>query len=142
MNDFENQARIDLAAALRWAERFGYHESIANHFSFALDGDGSRFLLNPWGLHFSEVRASDLLVVDPEGTVLEGEGQAETSAVCIHGPIHARVPHARCWRDGKHWVEPAIRREGGCYHGTKTYRVPRSCPNGANNRREHEALNV
>ena len=88
--------RVDLAAALRLAVHFGYHESIANHFSVAVDERGERFLLNPWGLHFAEVRASDLLLVDGKGKVLEGEGEAETSAVCLHGPMHAGLPHGRC----------------------------------------------
>lgn len=91
-----NQQRADLAAAFRLAARFGWHESIANHFSLAVTDDGGRFLLNPWGLHFSEIRASDLLVVDTKGKVVEGEGKVDRTAACIHGPIHARLPHARC----------------------------------------------
>jgi ribulose-5-phosphate 4-epimerase/fuculose-1-phosphate aldolase len=90
------QSRVDLAAAFRLAARFGWHESIANHFSLAVGDDGGRFLLNPWGLHFSEIRASDLLVVDAKGKVVEGEGEVDQTAACIHGPIHARLPHARC----------------------------------------------
>ena len=91
-----NQQRADLAAAFRLGARFGWHESIANHFSLAVADDGGRFLLNPWGLHFSEIRASDLLVVDTKGKVVEGEGEVDRTAACIHGPIHARLPHARC----------------------------------------------
>jgi ribulose-5-phosphate 4-epimerase/fuculose-1-phosphate aldolase len=47
----EAQARIDLAAAFRWAARWDMHESIANHFSLALDASGTQFLLNPAGSH-------------------------------------------------------------------------------------------
>lgn len=90
------QQREDLAAAFRCAARLGMHESIANHFSLALNDDGSQFLLNPWGRHFSEIRASDLLVVNSEGEILEGEGEVDRTAACIHGPLHARLPHARC----------------------------------------------
>lgn len=61
-----------------------------------MSDDGSRFLLNPWGLHFSEIRASDLLVVDTEGNVVGGEGEVDPTAVCIHGAIHERLAHARC----------------------------------------------
>ena len=96
MDTAEKQGRIDLAAACRWAARLGYHESIANHFTLAVNDEGTRFLVNPWGKHFSEIRASDFVVVDREGTVYSGDGVAERSAVCIHGPIHERVPHARC----------------------------------------------
>lgn len=97
MNEVDiRQARVDLAAACRWSARLGYHESVANHFTYALDDAGSRFLVNPWGRHFSEMRAGDLLEVDGEGNVLAGDGEVERSAVCIHAPIHARVPRARC----------------------------------------------
>ncbi|MFQ5935251.1 MAG: aldolase [Acidiferrobacterales bacterium] len=96
MNDVERQGRIDLAAAFRWAARLGYHESIANHFTLAVTDDGSRFLVNPWGLHFSEIRARDLLLVDGEGHVYAGDAKPERSAICIHAPMHARLPHARC----------------------------------------------
>lgn len=96
MTDSHRQLRIDLAAAFRCAARFGMHESIANHFSVAVSDDGGEFLLNPWGKHFSEIRASDLLVVNARGEITEGEGEVDRSAVCIHGPMHARLPHARC----------------------------------------------
>ena len=96
MNDALRQARADLAAACRWAARLGYHESVANHFTYAVNDDGSHFLVNPWGRHFREMRASDLLVSDSGGEVREGEGTVERSASCIHGPIHERIPHARC----------------------------------------------
>ena len=96
MSDQDMQARVDLAAALRLAARLGLSEGICNHFSYALPGGEDRILLNPYGLHWSEVRASDLLVVRPDGGVLEGEGEAELTAVCIHGGIHVRNPRARC----------------------------------------------
>jgi len=95
-NDVEQQGRVDLAAAFRWAARLGYHESIANHFTLAVNDSGTEFLTHPFGLHFSEISASHLLRVDNHGRVLEGDGQPERSALCIHGPMHARLPHARC----------------------------------------------
>lgn len=52
----QTRTRIDLVAAFRWAARLGMHESIANHFSAVVSDDGSRFLLNPVGAHFSRVR--------------------------------------------------------------------------------------
>ena len=66
------QARVDLAAALRLAVRNGFHEGICNHFSLAVPGEKDRFLINPWGAHWSEVRASDLLVVDADGRLVSG----------------------------------------------------------------------
>ncbi|GAB5468223.1 MAG: aldolase [Rhodospirillales bacterium] len=88
-------ARRDLAAALRLADRFGLGEGICNHFSFALPGRDDRFLLNPYGRHWAEMRASDILLLDGEGRVLAGEGEPETTALSIHGPIHSRCPEAR-----------------------------------------------
>ncbi len=89
------QARQDLAAALRLAHRFGLSEGICNHFSYALPGRDDRFLLNPFGRHWAEMRASDILLVDEEGTVLAGEGEPELTALCIHAPVHRRCPTAR-----------------------------------------------
>ncbi len=89
------QTRVDLAAALRLAARFGLHEGICNHFSAAVPGSDDRFLLNPYGTHWSRVTASGLLLVGKDGEVVEGDGAAETSAFCIHAPIHLRHLRAR-----------------------------------------------
>ncbi len=88
--------RVDLAAAFRLAARFGWHESVANHFSAAVSADSKTFLLNPKWRHFSTIRASDLLLLnaDDDG-VMEREDAPDPSAWCIHGAIHAAVPHAR-----------------------------------------------
>ena len=48
-----DQARVDLAAALRWAAKLNLHEGVANHFSLAINDSGSRFLMNPNQRHFS-----------------------------------------------------------------------------------------
>ena len=56
--------RVDLAAAIRWTERLNLHEAVANHFSLAVNKDGSQFLINPNQMHFSRIRASDLLLLD------------------------------------------------------------------------------
>src|SRR5579871_4859665 len=82
------QARVDLAAALRLAVRFGFHEGIDNHFSLAVPGQANRFLLNPWGLHWDEVKASDLLVVDEAGKLISGPVEPEATAFFIHSRIH------------------------------------------------------
>ena len=85
-----DSARQDLAAALRLAERFGFNEGICNHFSLQLE-DG-RFLLNPHGIHWSQIKASDTLCIDPANP---GE-QAEVTALHIHGAIHNRHARATC----------------------------------------------
>ena len=91
----ERQARIDLAAAFRLAVRMDMHEGVCNHFTLMLP-DHRRFLLNAYGLHWSEVSASNLLVLDPDGTVLDGEGEAEKTAFYIHSRIHLANPRAAC----------------------------------------------
>ncbi len=96
MEDPLIQARIDLAAALRLAARFNLNEGICNHFSYAPPETTDRFLVNPFGIHWSQITASDLLLVDNAGTVLEGTGELETTAFCIHSRIHMRHPKAAC----------------------------------------------
>lgn len=92
----EEQDREDLAAAFRWTARLGLHEAVSNHFSLALTDGGSPFLVQPAGQHFSRVRASDLLKVDAEGRVVEGQGEVDPTAMALHGAIHRSVPSARC----------------------------------------------
>ncbi len=95
MDEFEvAAARIDLAAAFRLAVRLDLHEGVCNHFSVMLS-DG-RFLLNRYGLHWSEVSASNLLALDVQGNVLEGEGEFEKTAFYIHSRIHLAHPRAAC----------------------------------------------
>jgi ribulose-5-phosphate 4-epimerase/fuculose-1-phosphate aldolase len=91
----EQAARVDLAAAFRLAVRMDMHEGVCNHFTFMLP-DGRRFLLNRYGLHWSEVSASNLLALDPDGKVLEGEGEYEKTAFYIHSRIHLANPRAAC----------------------------------------------
>lgn len=93
----DRQQRIDLAAAFRWTARLGMHESVANHFSLAVSDDGSKFLMNPNGRHFSRVRASDLLLLDANDPATMSRPDApDPTAWCIHGALHRRVAHARC----------------------------------------------
>ena len=92
--------RIDLACSLRWAARLGLHEGVDNHFSVAVpnpDGatKGDRFLINPYGWHWSEITASSLVLCDSEGNVLEGKNTVEDSAFFIHSKIHLAAPQAK-----------------------------------------------
>jgi ribulose-5-phosphate 4-epimerase/fuculose-1-phosphate aldolase len=91
----ERAVRVDLAAAFRLAVRMDLHEGVCNHFSLMLP-DGKRFLLNRYGLHWSEVTASNLLTLDASGKILEGEGEFETTAFYIHSRIHLANPRAAC----------------------------------------------
>src|SRR5882762_6673625 len=81
--------------AVERAARMELHEGVCNHFSLMLP-DGKRFLLNRYGLHWSEVTASNLLALDADGNVLEGEGEFEKTAFYIHSRIHLANPRAAC----------------------------------------------
>jgi len=95
-NEPVRQARIDLAALHRIAAGLGWSESVVNHMTFMPPGHDDRFLVLKYGTHWAEAQASSFLTVDLEGQILEGEGEAEMSAIAIHGPIHRLAPHARC----------------------------------------------
>jgi ribulose-5-phosphate 4-epimerase/fuculose-1-phosphate aldolase len=88
------EAKIHLAASHRLAVMHELDEGIDNHFTVSVPGHGDRYLILPFGLHWSEARASDMIVFDESGRTLEGEGVCELSAQCIHAPIH-RITGAR-----------------------------------------------
>jgi ribulose-5-phosphate 4-epimerase/fuculose-1-phosphate aldolase len=94
VSEAEWQLRLDLAAAFHMAVANNLHEAIANHFSAVLP-DAPHFLVNPFGLHFSEITASNLIVCDFNGKVVGGDGEPSPSAHHIHAPIHRLVPRAR-----------------------------------------------
>ena len=88
------EARVHLAAALRLAVLHELEEGIDNHFTMTVPGRDGQYLILPYGLHWSEAKASDLIVFDEQGRVLEGSGMLELSAQCIHAPLH-RLTGAR-----------------------------------------------
>jgi ribulose-5-phosphate 4-epimerase/fuculose-1-phosphate aldolase len=91
------QERVDLAAAFRWTARLNMHEGVANHFSFAINDDGTQFLMNPNQIHFSRIKASDMIEVDAnDPDTLEGPNAPDPTAWGLHGGIHRHCPHARC----------------------------------------------
>lgn len=92
----EHQARIDLAAALRSASRMGLGEGICNHFSVEVPDRPGHFLINPQGLHWSEVTPADLVMVDSQGRKVAGKHDVEPTAFFIHGAAHRSKPDAKC----------------------------------------------
>lgn len=82
-----------LACAFRILARDGFSENIAGHITWATE-DNSSMLVNPWGLWWEEISASDICRVDPDGAVLEGRWDV-TPAVHIHTELHRRRPEAR-----------------------------------------------
>ena len=96
VEDLEWQLRCDLAAVFRVHARLGMNEQIGNHHSLMLPGEDKHFLINPRGLLFQEITASNLIVCDLEGEVVRGRGELRKVAFHIHARIHLRHPQARC----------------------------------------------
>lgn len=89
--------RQDLAAAFRWTARLGLHEAVANHFSLAVNPEGTRFLINPNGRHFSRITASSLVEIDAnDPTTMSRPDAPDPTAWGLHGSIHRACPHAVC----------------------------------------------
>ncbi len=89
--------RADLACAFRWTARLNMHEAVANHFSLAVDDGGTRFLMNPNQVHFSRIRASDLLLIDAgDPETMNRPDAPDPTAWGLHGAIHRNCAHARC----------------------------------------------
>ncbi len=87
----------DLAATFRWTARLNMHEGVANHFSACVPGS-TDFYVNKAGIHFSRIKASDLILVTKENIDdLRNKPEiVDPTAIYIHGTIHEKVPHARC----------------------------------------------
>jgi ribulose-5-phosphate 4-epimerase/fuculose-1-phosphate aldolase len=92
--DAIRDAKIHLAAALRLAVLHELDEGIDNHFTVTVPGRQGQYLILPFGFHWSEARASEMIVFDDQGHTLEGGAKVEMSAWCIHAPIH-RITGAR-----------------------------------------------
>ena len=82
-------------ATCRFAARLGMQEGICNHFSAVVPGHDDLFLVNPYGYAFREITASQLLICDFDGNVLDGDGEPEATAFFIHAEGHRRAPRAR-----------------------------------------------
>jgi ribulose-5-phosphate 4-epimerase/fuculose-1-phosphate aldolase len=98
MPTFENPAeerrhrKERLAAAFRLFARFGFSEGVAGHITVRDPEHHDRFWVNPFGMHFGHVRVSDLICVDGEGTVVEGDWPLNRAAFAIHSQVHAARP--------------------------------------------------
>jgi ribulose-5-phosphate 4-epimerase/fuculose-1-phosphate aldolase len=86
----EEQLREDLAAAYRITNMLGMDSIIYNHISVRVPGPEKHFLINPFGLSYDEVTASNLVKIDVNGNVIDGDGGASVNfaGFLIHGAIH------------------------------------------------------
>ena len=93
----EWQARVQLAAAYRIFDHLGWTELIYNHISLRVPGEASHYLINPFGLHYSEVCASNLVKVDLDGKIVgHSDWPMNPAGITFHGAIHATLPDAHC----------------------------------------------
>jgi ribulose-5-phosphate 4-epimerase/fuculose-1-phosphate aldolase len=93
----EWEARVRLAAAYRIFHHLGWSELIYNHISLRVPGEDGHFLINPFGLHYSEVCASNLVKVDVDGnTVGHSDWPINPAGFTFHGAIHQALPDAHC----------------------------------------------
>src|SRR5262249_6194371 len=91
-----DEAKKDLACALRAAAHFGLSEGICNHFSLAVPGRPGAFLINPQGFHWSELTPDHLVTIDAAGKRIAGKYDVEPTAFFIHSWIHRVAPDAAC----------------------------------------------
>jgi ribulose-5-phosphate 4-epimerase/fuculose-1-phosphate aldolase len=97
MSPAEQAARVQLAAAYRIFDYLGWIELIYNHITLRLPGPERHFLINPFGLRYAEVKASNLVKIDLAGKVVgESRWPVNPAGFTIHGAIHAGIPSAHC----------------------------------------------
>jgi ribulose-5-phosphate 4-epimerase/fuculose-1-phosphate aldolase len=83
---------VHLAGAFRLFARFGFDEGVAGHITVRDPEHSDWFWVNPFGMHFSQIRASDLVMVNERGEVIRGDHPVNTSAFAIHSRVHAARP--------------------------------------------------
>ena len=94
-SDAEWQARLDLAACYRIFDHLGWSEWIYNHISLRVPGEVGAFLINPYGLLYSEVCASNLVKIDLDGNKLDDSPWPVNRAGFVqHGYFHRHLDHA------------------------------------------------
>ena len=101
MHPDEWQARVQLAACYRVFDLLGWTEMIYNHITVRLpqsvSGPAKQFLINPFGLHYSEVTASNLLRIDLQGNKLDDSPwPVNPAGFTVHSAIHEGIPEAHC----------------------------------------------
>jgi ribulose-5-phosphate 4-epimerase/fuculose-1-phosphate aldolase len=97
VGEAEWTARVELAAAYRIFDMIGWAELIYNHISLRVPGEPGHYLINPFGLHYREVTASNLVKVDLDGRVVgSSDWPVNPAGLTFHGAIHARCPDVHC----------------------------------------------
>lgn len=91
----QENVRIDLAAMFRLTSHYGWDDTVWNHITARVPGSNHHFYMHQFGLHYSEVTASNLITVDDEGSVIEGPPDVNTTGFIIHSAVHLNHPQCR-----------------------------------------------
>ena len=95
--DRERALRVQLAACYRIFAMLGWTELIYNHVTVRLPGPERQFLINPFGLHYSEVTASNLVRIDRDGRVVDGSShRVNPAGFTLHAALHGGIEDAHC----------------------------------------------
>jgi ribulose-5-phosphate 4-epimerase/fuculose-1-phosphate aldolase len=97
LTDAEREARVELAACYRIFDMLGWTEMIFNHITLRVPGPERVFLINPFGLHYREVKASNLVAVDIDGNpVRPDQHPINRAGFVTHSAIHGNIDGAHC----------------------------------------------
>lgn len=97
VSEAEQRARVDLAAAYRLAALHGWDDLIYSHISASVPGEPGHFLINPFGLAFDEVCASNLVKIDLQGTIIgDATHVVNVTGFALHGAVHTARADALC----------------------------------------------
>ena len=97
MTQAEREARVQLAACYRIFNHLGWVEMIFNHITLRVPGPEKQFLINPFGLHYSEITASNLVLIDLEGNPLrDTQWPVNKAGFVIHSTLHGAIPDVNC----------------------------------------------
>lgn len=106
MSEAEWETRVDLACAYRLFHHLGWYYMIYNHISARVPGEPNQFLINPFGLLYREVTASNLVKIDLDGNILDGSiFPVNPAGFIVHSAVHAG-------REDAHWVMHTHTNEG------------------------------
>jgi ribulose-5-phosphate 4-epimerase/fuculose-1-phosphate aldolase len=97
MNEIEHALRVQLAGVYRIFAMLGWTELIYNHITVRVPGQHTHFLINPFGLHYTEITASNLVKVDLEGNAVDRSvHRVNPAGFVVHAAIHRALPDAHC----------------------------------------------
>lgn len=92
VEDERRHRKQELAAAFRLFGKLGFGEGVAGHITARDPERTDAFWVNPFGMSFKHIKASDLILVDHDGTVVEGDRAVNKAAFCIHSEVHRARP--------------------------------------------------